>query len=80
MRRLGLGLLAGVGMLAASSLSAMAGIACSGNVCWHTTDRYEYPPAAGVVVHEDAWKPDPGITFREHTGRGYWRGESWTDF
>ena len=80
MQRLGLGLLAGVGMLAVSSLSAMAGIACSGNVCWHTTDRYEYPGAAGVVIHEDAWTPGPGITFREHTGRGYWRGESWVDF
>jgi hypothetical protein len=80
MQRLGLGLLAGVGMLAVSSLSAMAGIACSGNVCWHTTDRYEYPGAAGVVIHEDAWAPGPGITFREHPGRGYWRGESWVDF
>jgi hypothetical protein len=80
MRRLGFGLLAGVGMLAVSSLSAMAGIACSGNVCWHTTDRYEYPGAAGVVIHEDAWTPGPGITFREHPGRGYWRGESWVDF
>jgi hypothetical protein len=64
--------LIGVGILAFS--------ACSGNVCWHVQERYSYPPSAGVVVHEDDWKAGPGITFREHTGRGYWKGDSWTDF
>jgi hypothetical protein len=80
MRKLGLSLLAGAGFVALTSLSASAGVVCSGNVCWHTTEKYEYPPAAGVVIHEDTWKPGPGITFREHPGRGYWRGESWVDF
>jgi hypothetical protein len=32
------------------------------------------------VIHEDDWRAGPGITFREHEGRGYWKGESWTDF
>ena len=55
-----------------------AAIVCSGNVCWHTDERYEYPATAGVVVHEDTWKSGPSVTFREHEGRGYWRGDSWT--
>ena len=66
--------------LAFSALSASAAIVCSGNVCWHVTERFSYPPSAGVVVHEDDWKAGPGITFREHTGRGYWKGDTWTDF
>jgi hypothetical protein len=70
----------GVGILAASAVSASAAIVCSGNVCWHTHERYEYPASAGVVIHEDDWKwgPSEKFTFREHEGRGYWRGNSWT--
>ena len=26
-------------------------------------------------LHEDTWKPGPSITFREHTGRGYWQAK-----
>jgi len=44
---------AGAGLLAFSVISASAAIVCSGNVCWHTTERYTYPPEAKVVVHED---------------------------
>jgi hypothetical protein len=33
-----------------------------------------------VVVHEDNWKAGPDIRFREHEGRGYWKGDTWTDF
>jgi hypothetical protein len=74
------GLLAGMGAMALSPLPASAAIVCSGNACWHTTTRYEYPADAHVTIHEDSWKAEPGITFREHEGRGYWRGESWVDF
>jgi hypothetical protein len=72
----------GVGVLAASAVSASAAIVCSGNVCWHTHERYEYPATAGVVVHEDDWKwgPSEKFTFREHEGRGYWRGDTWTSW
>jgi hypothetical protein len=66
--------------LAFSVVSASAYVACTGNVCWHVKERYNYPPSAGVIVHEDTWSPGPGITFREHTGRGYWHGDAWTDF
>lgn len=69
----------GLGLLAGSSLSASAAVVCSGNVCWHTHERYSYPRDAGVVVHEDDWRPGPSVTFREHEGRGYWRGGDWVD-
>ena len=77
-----LGTAMGAGMLALFAASASASIVCSGNVCWHTTDRYEYPSDARVVIHEDTWKPsaDARITFREHKGRGYWRDDKWIEW
>ena len=39
---------AGAGLLAATAVSASAGIACVGPVCWHTHEAYEYPPDARV--------------------------------
>jgi hypothetical protein len=33
-----------------------------------------------VVVHEDTWKAGPTVKFREHEGRGYWRGDHWTNW
>jgi hypothetical protein len=38
-----LGALLGTGVLALSTATSLAAIACSGNVCWHTQERYEYP-------------------------------------
>jgi hypothetical protein len=72
----------GAGMLALSAATASAGIACVGPVCWHTTERYEYPRESRVVVHEDTWKPsaDAKVTFREHKGRGYWRDDKWVEW
>jgi hypothetical protein len=66
-------------ILGASAVSASAAIACTGNVCWHTHETYVYPPDARVVVHEDNWKwgPTEKYAFREHEGRGYWRGNDW---
>jgi hypothetical protein len=75
-----LGATAGAAILACSVLTASAAVVCNANVCWHTHERYTYPPSAGIVIHEDDWRAGPGITFREHEGRGYWKGESWTDF
>lgn len=68
--------------LLATAVSASAGIACIGPVCWHTTERYEYPAESRVVVHEDSWKPagDAKVTWREHTGRGYWRDDKWVEW
>jgi hypothetical protein len=70
----------GAGALALSSLSASAAIVCTGDVCWHSHETYTYPPEARVTVHEDAWRAGPDIRFREHEGRGYWRGDSWTNW
>jgi hypothetical protein len=75
-----LGVALGAGVVAFSSLSASAAIVCTGNTCWHAKERYTYPPEARVTIHEDNWKAGPSMRFREHTGRGYWRGDAWTDF
>jgi hypothetical protein len=71
----------GAGLLALSTLSASAAIVCSGNVCWHSHERFTYPPEAGVVVHDDNWRwgPHENFTFREHEGRGFWKGDSWIE-
>jgi len=76
------GAVLGAGILAGSSISAFAAIVCSGNVCWHTHERYTYPPNAGVIIHEDNWRwgPSEHFTFREHEGRGYWRGDDWVNW
>jgi hypothetical protein len=66
--------------LALSAASASAGVACIGDVCWHTTERYTYPAESKVIIREDSWKPGPKVKFREHPGRGYWKGETWVDF
>ncbi len=70
---------AGAGLLALSAVSASAAIVCNGHVCWHTHDAYEYPRVAGVVVHPDDWRwgPRERYVWREHEGRGYWRGGRW---
>lgn len=74
-----LGALAGAGVLALSVASAPAAIVCSGHVCWHTHEVYEFPPAARVIVHPDDWRwgPRERYVWREHEGRGYWRGGRW---
>jgi hypothetical protein len=80
LKRVVIGALTGASVLAFCAVSASAAIVCTGSVCWHTHESYDYPPSAGVVVHEDAWTAGPGITFREHEGRGYWSGRRWTQW
>jgi hypothetical protein len=50
--------------------------------CWHSVERYDYPPNANVVVHPYDWQAENGANYawREHTGRGYWQGEQWQQF
>jgi hypothetical protein len=71
----------GAGALALSAASASAAIVCSENVCWHTHESYQYPADARVIVHPDDWRwgPSEHYTWREHEGRGYWRGERWME-
>ena len=70
-----------VPVLAFSITGAAAAIVCSGNVCWHTHERFEYPADAHVVIHPDDWRwgPSEHFSWREHEGRGYWRGERWIE-
>ena len=78
MRKIILAAAVGAGALALSALNASAAIVCTGDVCWHTHETYTYPPDAHVTIHEDNWRAEPSIRFREHEGRGYWRGDTWT--
>jgi hypothetical protein len=80
LRKMLVAALVGLGALGFSTLSASAAVVCSDNVCWHAHEKYDYPPAAHVTIHEDDWRPGPEVTFREHKGRGYWAGDVWTDF
>jgi hypothetical protein len=72
----------GAGALAFSAASAPAAVVCTGAVCWHTHEVYEYPPDAAVIVHPDDWRWGPGehFTWREHPGRGYWHGDRWMEW
>lgn len=72
----------GAGALAVSAMSASAAIVCSGDVCWHAQETYDYPSTAQVIVHPDDWHwgPSEHFVFREHEGRGYWHGDSWVDW
>jgi hypothetical protein len=78
MKKIFLAAMAAAGALAFSTLSASAAIVCNGAVCWHAHETYTYPPEAHVVIHGDDWRAGPEIRFREHEGRGYWRGDRWT--
>ncbi len=69
-----------IGALALSSVGASAAIACRGDVCWHVREHYRYPARERIVIHEDNWRPRGHITFREHEGRGYWRGDTWVEW
>jgi hypothetical protein len=73
---------ASAAVLALSSLSASAAIVCSGNTCWHAKERYAYPPEARTTIHPDDWRwgPNERYTWREHEGRGYWRGDNWVEW
>jgi len=69
----------GAGLLAFSAVGASAAIVCSGHTCWHAGETYHYPSRAHVIIHGDDWHwgPRERFVFREHEGRGYWRGDRW---
>jgi len=77
-----LGAVLGASVLAASTANVSAAIACRGNVCWHTHERYEYPSEARVIIHPDdwRWRRHERYVWREHEGRGYWRGGRWMEW
>ncbi len=76
------GLMGGVA-LALTATTASARIVCNEEGdCWHVHADYEYAPSFGLTIHPDDWKWSDGEkhAWREHDGRGYWKGGSWTDF
>jgi hypothetical protein len=75
--------LLGLGAFMVTTSTASAAIVCNGDgACWHTRHAYVYHPEWGVVVHPNSWRWGPADHFvwREHTGRGYWRGGAWVRF
>ena len=75
--------LLGLGFLTAGASSASASIVCNAEgACWHVHHPYAYRPEYGVVVHPDHWRwgANDHYTWREHTGRGYWRNGAWVRF
>ena len=72
----------GASALALSIGSAGAVIVCNEDDCWHARERYSYPPDAHLRVHPDDWKWGSSDRFRwrEHEGRGYWRGDDWVEW
>ena len=75
--------LTGVSAVALISTSASAGIVCnSDGDCWHTQTDYQYQPTFGLTVHPNDWKWKEGEkhAWREHEGKGYWKGGSWQTF
>jgi hypothetical protein len=67
----------------AMSTSASARVVCNQDGdCWHAQSDYVYLPTFGLTTHEDNWKWKEGEkhTWREHEGKGYWKGGSWQVF
>ncbi|MGD0636229.1 MAG: hypothetical protein ABSA13_18795 [Beijerinckiaceae bacterium] len=75
--------LMGVSAVTLISTSASAAIVCNEDGdCWHTQTEYQYQPEFGLTVHQNDWKWKEGEKhqWREHEGKGYWKGGSWKPF
>ena len=75
--------LMGVSALALTATGASARIVCNEEGdCWHVKTDYQYQPGFKLTIHPDDWKWKEGerYKFREHEGRGYWRGGTWSEF
>jgi hypothetical protein len=73
----------GASVLAFTATTASAEIVCNdGGDCWHVKERYKYSPELHLRIHPDSWRWKDAEThykWREHEGRGYWRGGVWVD-
>jgi len=75
--------LMGVSAVALISTSASAAVVCNADGdCWHTQSDYQYQPTFGLTVHQNDWKWKEGDkhAWREHDGKGYWKGGFLADF
>ncbi len=62
--------------------AASAEIVCNNEGgCWHVKDHGWIKPEHGLIVHPDSWKwaEHEHYRWREHEGRGYWRGDRWVE-
>jgi len=75
--------LLGAGAMLMTTLTASAKIVCNADgECWHVQTDYPYQPDFGLIIHPDdwTWKQGEHYTWKEHDGRGYWKGGKWTEF
>jgi len=73
----------GLATLTLVATTASAAIVCNAEgYCWHVRRHFHYLPAWGLVVHPNSWRwgPNERYVWREHRGRGYWRGRVWVRF
>ena len=78
-----LGAAIAAGALTATTGGASAYVVCNRvGDCWHTQTRYAYRPSFGITIHDDnwRWRDSDRFRWREHPGRGYWRGGVWITF
>jgi hypothetical protein len=83
MQKLAVAALIGATALVLNVTAASARIVCNAaGDCWHVQTEYTYPPAFALTIHPDdwKWKETDRFKWREHEGRGYWKGDKWTDF
>jgi hypothetical protein len=72
----------GAAVLLLSVTASSADVVCNdAGDCWHTRGRVEYKPDLKLRIHPDDWKwrEADHYRWREHEGRGYWRGGVWVD-
>jgi hypothetical protein len=75
-----------LGALAIAGVASITGAASARVVCnddgdcWHSRGADVFPPALGLTVHEDdnwKWAEGEKHQWREHEGKGYWKGGNW---
>ena len=74
--------IAAAGALTLTAGTASAEIVCNDDGdCWHVRHHIDYPTNLRIHVHPDAWRwgHRDHYRWREHAGRGYWRGGAWVD-
>ena len=59
-------------------------VACSpSHECWHTHNRWAYPPSSGITIHTEHWVRAQGwpVAWRtDRYERGYYRSGVWISF
>ena len=72
-------LIIAAGAVTLATTGASAAVVCNGEGdCWHVKGEANYKPELNLQVHPDNWKfADKDHRWREHEGRGYWKGGVW---